>query len=157
MKKTLFLVMVLFGISLLYNATQTYGMPLEMSAEQKVLWERVQKGWELWKNGDREGFKAGIHKDYTCWPSTRGFTENKDDYTSRLFGLSLSSYKLEPVKISISGNLALVMYYWTLTSQYGQFSGRATSIYMKQDGKWHAMGSTSASCKKPALCPTMTQ
>jgi len=150
MKKTLFLVMVLFGISLLYNATQTYGM--EMSAEQKMLWEHVEKGWDKWKNGDREGFKAGIHEDYTCWPSTRGFPENKDNYTNRLFGLSLSSYKLDPVKISISGNLALVMYYWTLTSQYGQFSGRSTSIYMKQEGKWHAMGSTSALCKRSAIC-----
>ena len=151
MKKTLFLVMALFGISLLYNVTQTYGM--EMSAEQKMLWEKTQKGWEKWKKGDIEGFKAGIHEDYTCWPSSRAFPENKDAYTNRLFRIHLSSYKLDPVKVSISGNLALVMYYWTCTSQYGQLSGRTTKIYMKQDGKWHLMGQMNASCEKPAICP----
>ncbi len=79
MKKTLFLVMVLFGVFLLNNATQTYGM--EMSAEQKVFWERIQKGWELWKNADREGFKTGAHKNYTFWSSTRIWPEGKDYLT----------------------------------------------------------------------------
>jgi len=150
MKETLFLVMVLFGVFLLNNVTQTYGM--EMSAEQKVFWERNQKGWELWKNGDIEGFKAGVHKDYTFWSSTRMFPESKDEYINRLFSLNLSSYKSDPVKISISGNLAIVMYSWTFTCQYGQYSGRTTDIYMKQGGKWYAMGGMNASCKSPARC-----
>jgi len=154
MKKTLFLGMAFFGISLLYNATQTYGMEMSAeSAEQKVFWERVQKGWGLWKNGDIEGFKAGFHKDYTFWSSSRRLPESKDAYTTRLFGLSLSSYKLDPVKICISGKLASVMYYWTFTCQYGLFSGRTTTIFMKQGGKWYAMAGMNASCSNPALCP----
>jgi len=150
MKKTLFLLMALFGVFLLDNATQTYGM--EMSAEEKVLWERIEKGFELWKNGDKEGIKAGVHKDYTFWSSTRLFPESKDIYINRLFGLGLSSYKLNPVQVSISGNFASVMYYWTFTCRYGQFSGRTTTVYMKQGGKWYAMAGMNASCTKPAAC-----
>jgi len=143
--------MVLFGVFLLVNSSQTYGM--EKSAEKKVLLEKIQKGWELWKNGDIEGFKAGAHKDYTFWSSTRMIPESKDGYINRLFRLKLTSYKWDPVKISISGNLAIVMYSWTFHCQWGQFSGRTTGTYMKQDGKWYSMGGMNASCKKPAVCP----
>ena len=153
MKKALFLVMVLFGVFLVVNASQTYGEEMQMSAEQKMFWEKTQKGWEKWKKGDIESFKAGIHKDFTSWPRNKVFPENKDAYTNRLFSITLISYKLDPVKISISGNLALVMLYWTFTCQYGQFSGRTTNIYMKQDGKWYLTGNMTASCKKPAICP----
>ena len=151
MKKTLFLVMAMFGIFLLNNASQTYG--LEMSAEQKMRWEATQEWWELWKNGDKERCKAVIHKDYTFWSSTKMLPESKDANIDRLFSLNMTSYKLEPVKITISGNLALIMYSWTFTCRWGQFSGRSTSFLMKQDGKWYSMGGMNASCKSPARCP----
>jgi hypothetical protein len=151
MKKTLFLVMVLFGVFLINNATQTYGM--EMSAEEKMLWERTQKGWELWKNGEKELWKAGIHEDYIIWQSHKLFPRKRDNYADVLFGFRLKSYKLEPVEISISGNLALVMYSWTFTTISDRtYSGRSTIIFVKQDGKWHIMGAMQASCTSPALC-----
>ena len=151
MKKTLFLVMILFGVFLVDNATQTYGM--EMSAEQKMLWERVQKGWELWKNGEKELWKAGTHKDYIVWLNHRLFPRKRDIYADGLFSFRLKSYELKPVEISISGNLALVMYSWTfITLPDRTWSGRSTNIFVKQDGKWHLMGSMSASCTNPARC-----
>ncbi len=156
MKKTLFLIMVLFGVFLLGNSTQTYGM--EMSAEEKILWERTQKVWELWKNGEKELWKAGIHEDYIIWQNHKLFPRKKDIYADILFGIRLKSYKLEPVEISISGNLALVMYSWTFTTKRGSsLSARSTIIFVKQDGKWLARGDMTASCTKPARCPTMTQ
>ena len=106
MKKTLFLVVASFVVSLLCNATQAYGM--EMSAEQKELWEKVQKAWEWWKNGDIEAAKAATHKDYNFWSSSRLFPQSRDDYLNGLFTIKIKSYELEPVEISILGNLALV-------------------------------------------------
>jgi hypothetical protein len=151
MKKTLFLVMVLFGVFLINNATQTYGM--EMSPEEKMLWERTQKGWELWKNGDKEGFKAGLHEDYIIWQDHKLFPRKRDLYADILFGWRLKSYKLEPVEISISDSLALVMYSWIFTTISDRtFSGRSTNIFVKQDGKWLIRGAMTASCTKPALC-----
>jgi len=151
MKKTLSLLTVLFVVAFLGNAFQANA--LEMSAEQKVFWEREQKNWEIWKNRDIEGFKAASHKDFFFWQYDRTFPESGDIFIKRLFGFDLSSYKLDPVKISISGNLALVLYNYTETIQYGEYSGRVISIYVKQDGKWHLMGGMNASCTDGARCP----
>jgi hypothetical protein len=41
----------------------------EWSADQKELLEGLQRGWELWKKGEKEAFKATWHKDSIYWSS----------------------------------------------------------------------------------------
>ncbi len=65
----------------------------------------------------------------------------------------INSFKLEPVEVRIFGNVAIVQYYWSFTYPGAKvFSGRNTVTFIKQDGKWKALGGMSASCLYPAPC-----
>ena len=71
-----------------------------------------------------------------------------------LLGGTIKSYKIEPMGIRIFGNVAIVMYVINITSNLDEkWYRRVTSIYMKQDGKWLALGKMIGSCQSPSQCP----
>jgi hypothetical protein len=140
-------------ICMVFFTVQAFGV--EMSAEEKELWSRIEMFFEGWKNGDRKDIK--LHKNFVGWSSSAKAPLGRDDYLHFIFSVPIESYTLEPVKITTTGNFCLVMYNWSIKGFWGSNAGHSISTYMKQDGKWHGMGEMSASCKKPALCAPMTQ
>jgi hypothetical protein len=155
MKKTLFLVTALFVVSLMGNATQAF--MIEMSTEQKEVWNHVEQVWEIMKKGDMEALEAGLFKEMAYWGYASGSPSDKNGYydgINQWFAGRIKSYKLEPFAITISGNVGIAMYGWNMVMEYGRsISARSAMTYIKQNGKWIFLGGMACSCEKPTPCP----
>ena len=143
------LVIMLSFIFTVFFTVQAFGM--EMTAEEKELWKRIENFFEAWVHGDRKKL-PDLHENYLNWSSSRENPMGKDDYINMIIYIPIESYTSELVKISTAGNFCLLMYNWSIKGPWGSNKGRSVAAYMKQDGKWHAMGGFSASCRNPAVC-----
>jgi Xaa-Pro aminopeptidase len=73
-----------------------------------------------------------------------GFAQIKHDIYDKLFGQTFSERKLSArdIAVDISGNSAVVEFYWDFTGKFRKDGsqitthGRETQIYFKQDGAW---------------------
>jgi hypothetical protein len=145
---------LLLLIFVAFFAAPTFGM--ELSTAQKELWSGIQAGWEVWKKGDMEAmetWEVNFHEDYVWWHAFNLFPKNRAEWAKALSSFKIKSFKLEPYEVRIVGNVAIVQYYWRITIPNGKvFPGRISSTYIKQDGKWKALGGMSASCSYPVSC-----
>jgi len=155
MKKRLFLVMVLFGVFLLYNTNQAFGK--EFSAEQKQVWEVTKATWELLKKGepDKEKYKANFHKDLFYLGLRSRLPESSNSWARKLKSfVKVKSFELKPIEIKIFGNIAIVMYYYNYKDPWDKvFSGKSINIFLKEDGKWLLLSGMSSSCQISSRCP----
>ena len=155
MKKTLFLVMALFVVSLLGNAIQAYGM--EMTAEQKELWRLVEAVWEGCKKGDLDLVAGRFNDESQEWwgmkmsPLEKGTI--KLNYQQWLDYDKPVSYLLEPLAIHILGDVANVFYLYKWKGNKISQRGRMMETWRKLNNKWTFMGSMSAYCDTLPACP----
>ena len=145
---------LLLLIFVAFFAAPTFGM--ELSPAQKELWSRVQAIWEIWKKGDVEAIETGrvnFHEDYIRLGGFNLFPVNLAETVNIISSYPIYSFKLTPITVRIFGNVAIVQYYYSFESPDGRVSpGRVSSTYIKQDGKWKALGGMSASCSRPVPC-----
>ena len=145
-------IILLSFVFVVFFTVQAFG--LELSAEQKELWNVQQRDWELMKKGDIETIKANLIKDFVYWCHASSMPGGGLSYVKVIKRkVKIVSYKLMPFEVKISGNVGIVMYAWTFTNPFDiVYSGRNTNTYIKQNGKWQMMGGMSASCTKPSPC-----
>ena len=145
-------IILLSFVFVVFFTVQAFG--LELSAEQKELWNVQQRDWELMKKGDIETIKANLIKDFVYWCHASRMPGGGLSYVKMIqLKAKIVSYKLMPFEVIISGNVGIVMYAWTFTNPRGIVSsGRNTNTYIKQNGEWQMMVGMSASCTKPSPC-----
>jgi len=141
---------------MVFFTVQAFSM--ELSAEQKELWEGVKTGWEVFKKGDMDvDLTANYHKDLIYWGWFDLFPRNHEKYVGMLKYFLLGkvkSYEIKPIEIRIVGNVAILMYSYNYTSLVDKnFYGKSTQTYIKQDGKWLFLGGMSGSGQNPSRCP----
>jgi hypothetical protein len=155
MKDTILVATALFMACLLGSATRTYGM--EMSAEQKEVWDVLKESWELRKNGetDIEKYETHFHKDLFYWGWNLMVPLNKKAWAEMCTTRThLKSLELMPMEINILENMAIVMYKYSYVNLLdNDISAKVLNIYEKENGKWRLLSGMSSSCQKQSRCP----
>jgi ketosteroid isomerase-like protein len=128
----------------------------EWTEAQKEVWKSLEDDWKLIKQGDLEARMANLPDYCSSWWSDRAFPLNKkrlrEGYATWFAYGGVESYELKPFDIQIVGNVAIVYYLWQWKGSSGSGSGRQTSTWIKQEGKWRFMGGMSANCEKLPVC-----
>ena len=144
---------ILFGIIFLWNF-QVYGQ--DWTAEQKEVWDVVVADFEKFKKGDVEGLLASRHDDVLIWWGNKPIPFYKKLLRANYRGWfsydKPTKWELEPLAITVIGNVASVFY----TAKWGgnilSGSGRDLETWIKQDGKWLMINSFGASCDELPPC-----
>jgi hypothetical protein len=136
--------------AVVFSNFQSFGE--EWSASQKEIWSLEENIWKLWKDGDMEARKELYHKDSVLWYSG-GILPLGSDVITR-WGSMIDSFDLEPLRINIFDNVAIVNYRSKWVSLGGaDYYARITRIWMNQNGKWKIIGLVSVDCSKTPRCP----
>ena len=133
----------------------------EWTKSQKEVWQIVEDSWTKWKAGDIEGAIAYTHDKYQGWsndsplPSTKEMV--KKWYQDQKNRMRIESYELNPARIVITENAAVVDYffYFEMTYTRGEkkelqeWYGKNAEFYVKEGGKWLLLGDLTISNKVP--------
>ncbi|HOW24387.1 MAG TPA: hypothetical protein PK711_01845 [Bacteroidales bacterium] len=127
----------------------------EWTKEQKEVWQVVEESWTCWKAGDIAGELAVLHPKYQGWSTEEPVPLSKET-TSRLYysmkdNLRLDYYMVNPARIVVLDNAAVVDYYFsyyisfTLGGQTKQEEGygKIAEFYIREGGKWLLLGDMS--------------
>ena len=120
--------------------------------EQKEVWQIVEDGWKAWQAGDIENAVAAIHEDFQGWNSMYPLPSNKDkvikNYKMMKDMMKVQFYDIEPARIAVTDNAAVVHYYFTFYAVFTmgdekweeKTEGKNTEFYVKEKGEWVLLG-----------------
>ncbi len=124
----------------------------EWTKEQNEVWQVVEDGWALWSKGDMEGSMALFHDKYQGWNQEEPLPMNKKKlekwYTSMKDMMKVQYYDIQPARITVTENVAVVNYYfsaymvftWGETKTEEEVKGKNVEFYIKEKGKWLLLG-----------------
>jgi hypothetical protein len=130
----------------------TVAFTQEWTKAQKEVWQIVEDGWAKWKAGDYAGGEAYLHEKYQGWndqiplPITKARVVQQNlEYKDVS---KLEHYSLNPARIVITENAAVVDYYYSAQTTYKtgektvpyNFHGKNAEFYVKEAGKWLLLG-----------------
>ena len=139
--KTLFLIIAFSVVT--FFTYPTHGE--DWSADQKEVWKMQEAVWDLWKKGDGEGRLALYHKDCTLWLYNAVFTGDKTLIRRDIIHIpKIESFELEPQKVKVFDNFAIVQYSLKYTALGRDYNERVMTNWMKQNEKWQIIGSMRA-------------
>ncbi len=120
----------------------------EWSKAQTEVWQICENSWKNWKAGNFDAIAAVTHPKYQGWddqtplPYTREkvigqFKEWKEK-------TSLQSYDIEPARIVVTDNAAVIDYYYSYSMTVTQddkkenisHKGMYVEFYVKEKGVW---------------------
>lgn len=154
MKSTFKIVFAIGMIMALFSSTTTVAQ--EWTKDQKEVWNVVVDSWNKWAAGDIEGSMASIHEKYQGWSSDSPLPIGKekltDWYTAMKNFAKVNFHDVEPARITIVGNAAVVHYYFSVNMTYTigeeksqkDISGKNAEFYIKDGGKWLLLGDMTA-------------
>jgi hypothetical protein len=150
MKKQMFLlVLATIGVACL-SITQLSAQ--EWTKDQQEVWNEVEKMWSNWESGNIDAAFVNVHDKYIGWNNTSPLPiskskwvepakKDKDKYTNK-------GYDIEPARILVEGDAAVVHYYYTMWWIYdngekkenGISKGKWSEFFIKEGGKWKLIG-----------------
>jgi hypothetical protein len=119
---------------------------------QKEVWQVVTDSWAKTQTGDLDGMFATIHEKYQGWNNESPLPISKETvmkwYKSMKETSKVDDYELNPARIVVTDNAAVVDYYFWLkeTSTVGEkkevkeYYGKNAEFYVKEGGKWLLLG-----------------
>jgi hypothetical protein len=118
--------------------------PLNLTAEQLELWQRVGELWELSAKKDDLQIRDALHPDYVGWDMSAPLPHDRDAAVHSVAGDApkLASYELEPLSVrAYEGTVGVVHYRYlaTVEPQGGkpmQVTGKWTEVYVKRGHRW---------------------
>jgi hypothetical protein len=124
----------------------------EWTKEQLEVWQVAEKTWTYWKTGDVEGANAVLHEKYQGWSNKEPLPMSKEG-ANQWFQLmkdiqKIDMYTLNPARITVSGDAAVVDYYFYYMATYisgdqkikMEGNGKNVEFYVKAGGKWLLLG-----------------
>lgn len=127
----------------------------EWTKEQKEIWEVVETGWAKWQEGDFDASIASIHEKYLGWNNKDPLPTSKEKWVKSNEAIKdyvkVEYYDLQPARILVYGNVAVVHYYFENYITYTKedqkkeynYKGKNAEFYIKEDGKWFLIGDMS--------------
>lgn len=148
MKKTLKI-----AVSLLFFLLMTVvTIAQEWTDDQKEVWNVVNDSWGKFKTGDVDGMAAIIHPKYQGWTDSEPLPVDKEHmvawYNEMKNIMQVKNFSLNPARIVVLKNSAVVDYYFSISSTYTwegkqvskNIKGKNVEFYVKDDGKWMLLG-----------------
>ena len=148
---------ILVCVFIVISGFQAFGE--EWSAEQKEVWEAVERHWEFFKKGDMEALRSNFHDKVLDLWGDNPTPLNRDQIESGnkvLIGYYVYTYiDLKPVAINVVNNVANVFYIYKRESKNREYlqRGRTMTTMVKENNQWIIVGRFSASCDQKAPCP----
>ncbi len=124
----------------------------EWTKEQKEVWQVVENSWSNWKVGTIEAATAYLHPQFQGWSDESPLPMDKEAvikwFQSMKDILQLRDYMINPARIVVVGNAAVVHYYFGFTFTYTigeekkrvEQQGKYVEFYVKEGGKWLCLG-----------------
>lgn len=124
----------------------------EWTKAQSEVWQVVTSAWNSYKTGDIDLVAATIHPKYQGWDNLTPLPYNKEKSMQQtrewLVINKLEFYDIEPARITVLENVAVVDYYYDyiLITTAGEKKeskerkGMAVEFYVKEGGKWLLLG-----------------
>lgn len=118
--------------------------PLNLTAAQRELWQRVNELWALSAQKDALRIRDALHPEYMGWDMSAPLPHDREAAIHSVTGDSptLASYHLEPLSVRVyqgSVGVAHYRYQATVAPQDGsqvQVTGSWTEVYTKQGNRW---------------------
>lgn len=151
MKKLMNYTAIAVTMLALLGATTLHAQVL-CTKEQKAVWQEVENMWANWKAGDVDALFTAFSDDYLGWGYDMALPVAKDKYYEMWKGMmgNLSNifYNIEPARILVHGNSAIVYYYYMYSylytegdqSQKVDGEGKNIEFYVKENGEWMLIG-----------------
>ena len=119
----------------------------ELTNPQKEVWNEVKSDWEAMKAGDMEALSFdGNFAWLSGMLQPRTGDELKANYENWFNDDKPVSYELKPVKIHISGGVAIAFYFWKWKGNVSSDCGKQMSTFIQQDNGWKQISGMGCSC-----------
>ncbi len=132
--------------------SSSVGFSQKWNRKQKDVWSVVETNWSDWKFGNAGAVKASLHDSYQGWSNDQPFPMGKNEVTSMYEWMTANSeiqyFMLDPVRIVVMKDVAVVHYFFTFLSQRTDgdetinetMSGKNAETYIKKSRKWLLLG-----------------
>jgi ketosteroid isomerase-like protein len=115
------------------------------TAEQQEIWKFEEQQWSMAAAKDLTWLETMVHPNIVYWDSGQPMPQNlaslkRWNRFNSASGTTLEQ-ELHPISISITGNIAVVTYYYTVVSENYKkeresVTGRYMDVLMKENGRW---------------------
>jgi hypothetical protein len=131
-------------------ATTTFTQ--EWTKAQKEVWQVVEDNWTNWKAGDIQGMTTSLHEMYQGRNDQSPLPWTKEQLIQRYMEIKdimkLEDFSINPVRIIVTKNAAVVDYYYMYEAMYTrdekkelkESSGQNVEFYVKEGEKWLLLG-----------------
>lgn len=124
----------------------------EWTSDQKTVWNEVEKMWANWKDGNIDEAFANVHEQYLGWnnsapmPISKGkWVQSEKDFMA---SVSNQNYDIEPARIVIYKNVAVVHYYFNYSfvltngekKEQHSYSGKWSAFFVLEKSLWLMIG-----------------
>lgn len=115
------------------------------TAEQQEIWKLEQQQWSMAAAKDASWLDTMVHPNLIYWDRDQPMPQNLASLKrwNRFYSASGTTleHELHPISIAITGNLAVVTYYYTTVNENYKkeresVSGRYMDVLLKEDGRW---------------------
>jgi hypothetical protein len=142
----------LAAVALTVFIATTNAFTQEWTKAQNEVWQIVEDGWTKWKTGDLASMEAYLHEKYQGWndqiplPITKQQVKQSNLEMKDI--MKLDHFSLNPARIVITENAAVVDYYYMYEGTYTrgekkelmEVHGQNVEFYIKEGGKWLLLG-----------------
>jgi hypothetical protein len=147
MKKNLIVTTILL---LLLALTAMSTRAQEWTKEQKEVWAVVESGWNAWTEKNLDKLLVNMHEQYMGWSNDSPLPMSKAS-VEKYFRKSLDKFSdmeftINPARIVVTENAAVVHYYYSYSLKYGEekkpfkAQGKYVEFYVKKGTSWLILG-----------------
>jgi hypothetical protein len=124
----------------------------EWTKDQQEVWQVIETAWEYYQVENYDAAFESIHEKYLGWNHEDPLPTGKAKWmktmeTMKEFG-KLTYYDLDPARILVYDNVAVVHYYFTQTIAYTKdgettdytMKGKNAEFLIKEGGDWFLIG-----------------
>jgi len=124
----------------------------DWSKDQKEVLEIIENAWAKWQEGDFDASVESIHEKYIGWNQEDPLPTSKAKWVKSIEKMKdyvkLIDYDIEPARILVYDDVAVVHYYFEQTMAYTKddktteinFKGKNVEFLIKEGGKWLLIG-----------------
>lgn len=124
----------------------------EWTKAQKEVWQVCENAWKDYQTGNWDGVSAYMHPNYQGWDDQTPLPYSKEKamqlIKENFTTAKMASYDIEPARIVVVKDAALIDYYYSYTlvptqgdkKEIKERKGMFVEFYVKEGGKWLCLG-----------------